>query len=100
MKEEFVREPAEWAQQENDTVIDVVEKKTLDVLKGLLSCRGEGYAINIPLRIKIPESELLLESFNNGGPFPHGFNSTSITDTNNGPSLPASAFTAGDKVAV
>jgi hypothetical protein len=78
----------------------VVEETTLDVLKDLLSRRGEGYAINNPLRIKIPESELLSESFDNSDPFPHGFDGTSTTDTDDGPSLPASAFNAGDKVAV
>ena len=35
-----------------------VEDSTLDVLKDLLSRRGEGYSINNPLRIKAPESEL------------------------------------------
>lgn len=37
----------------------LLEDSTLDVLKDLLSRRGEGYAINNPLRIKVPESELL-----------------------------------------
>lgn len=78
----------------------VVEDSTLDVLKDLLSRRGEGYAINSPLRIKVPESELLSDSFDSGDPFPDGFDGTSTTDTNDGPPLPASAFTAGDKVAV
>jgi hypothetical protein len=78
----------------------VVEETTLDVLKDLLSRRGEGYAINNPLRIKIPVSELLSESFDNSDPFPHGFDGTSTTDTDDGPLLPASAFNAGDKVAV
>jgi hypothetical protein len=78
----------------------VVEESTLDVLKDLLSRRGEGYAIDNPLRIKIPESELLSDSFNNGDPFPDGFDGTSTTDTDDGPSLAASAFTVGDKVAV
>jgi hypothetical protein len=78
----------------------MVEGTTLDVLKNLLSRRGEGYTINTPLRIKIPESELLSESFKNGDPFPHGFDGTSTTDTDDGPPLPASAFTTGDKVAV
>src|SRR4030088_1406776 len=78
----------------------MVDETTLDVLKDLLSRRGEGYAINSPLRIKIPESELLSESFDNGDPFPHGFDGTSTTDTDDGPSLLASAFNAGDKVAV
>src|SRR5882762_5212483 len=55
----------------------VVEETTLDVLKDLLSGRGEGYALKSPLRIKIPESELLWESFENGDPFPHGFDGTS-----------------------
>lgn len=78
----------------------VVEEITLDVLKDLLSRRGEGYTINNPLRIKIPESELLSESFDNGDPFPYGFESAFTTDTDDGLSLPASAFTTGDKVAV
>ena len=78
----------------------VVEDLTLDVLKDLLSCRGEGYAVNNPLRIKVPESELLLDSFNSSDPFPDRFDSTSTTDIDDGSTLPASAFTAGDKVAV
>ncbi|KAH6668509.1 hypothetical protein B0J14DRAFT_658417 [Halenospora varia] len=78
----------------------VVEDSTLDVLKDLLSRRGEGYAINNPLRIKVPESELLSDSFNCGDPFPDGFDGTSTTDTDDGSALAASAFTAGDKVAV
>lgn len=40
------------------------------------------------------------ESFDNGDPFPHGFDGTSTTDTDDGPSLPASVFTIGGKVAV
>jgi hypothetical protein len=77
-----------------------VEDSTLDVLKDLLSRRGEGYAINNPLRIKAPESELLLDSFNSGDPFSNGFDDTSTTDINDGPTLLGSAFTVGDKVAV
>jgi hypothetical protein len=78
----------------------LVEESTLDVLKDLLSRRGEGYTINNPLRIKVPESELLSDSFNHGDPFPDGFDGTSTTDTDDGPVLTASAFTPGDKVAV
>lgn len=78
----------------------MVEDSILDVLKDLLSRRGEGYAINSPLRIKVPESELLSDSFDSSDPFPDGFDGTSTTDTDDGPPLPASAFTAGDKVAV
>lgn len=78
----------------------LVEEATLEVLKAPLSRRGESYAVSTPLRIKIPESELLSESFGNGDPFPHGFDGASTTDTDDGLSLPASAFTIGDKVAV
>jgi hypothetical protein len=78
----------------------LVEESTLNVLKDLLSCREEGYTINNPLRIKVLESELLSDSFNSGDLFPDRFNGTFTTDTNNGPNLAASAFTAGDKVAV
>jgi hypothetical protein len=77
-----------------------VEDLTLDVLKDLLSRRGEGYAINNPLRIKVPESELLSDSFDSSDPFLDGFDGTSTTDTDDGPTLAASAFTAGNKVAV
>jgi hypothetical protein len=77
-----------------------VEDATLDVLKGLLARCGEGYAVKNPLRIKMPESELLSDSFNNGDPFPDGFDGTSTTDNDDGPALAASAFAAGDKVAV
>jgi hypothetical protein len=77
-----------------------MEDSTLDVLIDLLSRRGEGYAINNPLRIKVPESELLSDSFSSGDPFPDGFDGTSTTDTDDGPTLTASTFTAGDKVAV
>ncbi|KAH8755119.1 hypothetical protein F5882DRAFT_469227 [Hyaloscypha sp. PMI_1271] len=78
----------------------VVEETTLDVLKDLLSRCGQGYTINSPLRIKIPESELLSESFDIGDPFLHGFEGASTTDTDDGPSLSASDFATGDKVAV
>jgi hypothetical protein len=78
----------------------VVEDSTLNVLKDLLSRCREGYAINNPLRIKVPKSELLSDSFDSGDPFPNGFDGTSTTDTDDGPTLAASAFTAGDKVAV
>ena len=78
----------------------VVEDPTLNVLKDLLSRRGEGYLINNPLRIKVPESELLSDSFNSGNPFPDGFDGTSTTDSDDGPSISASAFATGDKVAV
>lgn len=78
----------------------LVQESTLDVLKGLLSRRGEGYTVNNPLRIKVPESELLSDSFNHGDPFPDGFDGTSTTDTNDGPFLAASAFSTGDRVAI
>jgi len=77
-----------------------VEDLSLDILKDLLSRRGEGFIINNPLKIKVPESELLSDSFNNGDPFPDGFDGTSTTDTYDGLIIPASDFTAGDKVAV
>lgn len=78
----------------------VVEDLSLDVLKVLLSSSGEGFTINNPLKIKVPESELFSDSFNSGDPFPDSFDGTSTTDTDDGPIIPASAFTAGDKVAV
>jgi hypothetical protein len=78
----------------------LLEDSTLDVLKDLLSRRGEGYAINNPLRIKVPESELSSDSFSTGDPFPDRFDGTSTTDTDDGPIISASVFTAGDKVAV
>ncbi|KAH8798363.1 hypothetical protein F5884DRAFT_144082 [Xylogone sp. PMI_703] len=78
----------------------IVEDSTLDVLKDLLSRRGEGYVVHNPLKIKVPEAELLSDSFSSGDPFPDGFDGTSTTDTDDGPKLPASAFTPGDKVAV
>jgi hypothetical protein len=77
----------------------LVEDSTLNILKGLLSRCGEGYSINNPLRIKVPESELLSDSFTSGDPFPDGFDGTSTTDTDDGPILAASVFTSGDKVA-
>ncbi|RFU24295.1 hypothetical protein B7463_g12046, partial [Scytalidium lignicola] len=78
----------------------LVEDSTLSILKDLLSRHEEGYTINNPLRIKVPELELLSDLFNSGNPFPDGFDGTSTTDTDDGPALSASAFTAGDKVAV
>jgi hypothetical protein len=76
------------------------EDTTIEVLRDLLSRRGEGYTINNPLRIKVPELELLSDSFEGGDPFPSGFDGTSTTDTDDGPIIPASAFAPGDKVAV
>ncbi|KAH9203129.1 hypothetical protein DL95DRAFT_472680 [Leptodontidium sp. 2 PMI_412] len=78
----------------------VVEDTTLNVLKDLLARCGEGYTVKSPLRIKVPESDLLSDSFNSGDPFPDGCDGTSTTDEDDGPTLAASAFGAGDKVAV
>jgi hypothetical protein len=78
----------------------LVQEPILDVLRRLLSLRGEEYTLNNPLRIKVPESELLSNSFNHGDPFPDGFDGTSTTDQDDGPSLAASAFSVGDKVAI
>lgn len=78
----------------------LVEDSILDVLKSLLSRRGEGYTVSNPLRIKVAESELLSDSFNSGDPFPDGFDGTSTTDLDDGPTLSASTFTTGDNVAV
>lgn len=78
----------------------IVEDPTLDVLKDLLSRRGEGYLINNPLKVKVPESQLLSDSFESGDPFPDGFDGTSTTDSDDGSTLSASAFGTGDKVAV
>ena len=78
----------------------MVEDLILDVLKDLLSHCREGYAINSPLRIKVFKLKLLLNFFNSGNPFPNGFDGTSTTNTDDGPKLTASVFTAGDKVAV
>ena len=77
-----------------------MEDSILDVLKDLLSRRKEGYAINNPLKIKAPESELLSDSFNNRDPFLNGFDGTSTTDVDDGPILPGSAFTISDKVII
>jgi hypothetical protein len=52
------------------------------------------------LRIKAPKSELLLDFFNSSDPFPNRFDGTSTTNTDNGLTLVASAFTIGDKVVV
>lgn len=78
----------------------LVEDSSLYILKDLLARCGDGYAIGNPLRIKVRESDLLSDSFNSGDPFPDAFDGTSTTDTDDGPTLAASAFTAGDKVAV
>jgi hypothetical protein len=78
----------------------LVEDSTLDILNNLLSRRGEGYTVSHPLRIKVPESELLSGSFNRGDPFPSGYDGTLTTDNDDGPELAASAFSTGDKVAV
>ena len=78
----------------------VVKDSILDVLKDLLSRYREGYTINSSLRIKVPELELLLDSFNSGDPFPNRFNGTSTTNTNNSLPLLASTFTIGNKLAV
>ena len=78
----------------------VVEDSILDILKDQLSYCKEGYTINNSLRIKAPKSELLLDSFNSSDPFPNRFDGTSTTNTDNGLTLVASAFTIGDKVVV
>ena len=78
----------------------MVEDLILDILKDLLSRYREGYAINSPLRIKVPKLKLLLDFFNSGNPFPNGFDGTFITNTDDGLKLAASTFTIGDKVAV
>ena len=78
----------------------VVKNLTLDVLKDLLSRYREGYAINNPLKIKVPKLKLLSDSFNSGDPFPNRFNSTFTTNTDDGPKLAAFTFTISDKIAV
>ena len=78
----------------------VVIDLTLNVLKDLLSRYREGYTINSLLRIKVLELELLLNSFNSSNPFPNRLDGTSTTNTDNGPSLLAFAFTIGNKVTV
>ena len=77
-------------------VVDLI----LNILKDLLSHYREGYTINSPLRIKVFKLKLLSDSFNSNNPFPNRLDGTSITNTNNSPFLPASAFTISDKVAV
>ena len=78
----------------------VVTDLTLDILKDLLSRCREGYTINSLLRIKVSKLKLLLDSFNSSDPFPNRFNSTSTTNTNDGPKLTAFTFTASNKIAV
>ncbi|KAL5328217.1 hypothetical protein ACEPPN_001713 [Leptodophora sp. 'Broadleaf-Isolate-01'] len=78
----------------------LVEDTTLNVLKDLLARCGDGYTVKSPLRIKVPKLDLLSNSFNSGDLFPDGFDGTSTTDENDGLTLAASAFGAGDKVAV
>lgn len=77
-----------------------VEDQSLDILRELLSRRGDGYSITNPLRIKVPQSDLLSTSFDSGDPFPDCFDGTLTTDNDDGPKLEASIFTPGDKVAV
>ena len=77
-------------------VVDLI----LDILKDLLSRYREGYAINSPLRIKVFELKLLLDSFDSSNPFPNRFNSTFTTNTDDGLKLAAFAFIISDKVAV
>jgi hypothetical protein len=62
---------------------------------GNIDDEGEEVLYINPLRIKAPESELLSDSFNSGDPFPNGFDGTSTTDVDDGPTLTASAFAAG-----
>jgi hypothetical protein len=77
-----------------------VEDQSLDILRELLSRRGDGYCITNPLRIKVPESDLLSTSFDSGDPFLECFDGTLATDDDDGSRLEASGFTPGDKVAV
>lgn len=78
----------------------VVENIILDAFKDLLSYRREGYTIKNPLRIKVPELELLSDSFNNSDLFPNIFDSTSITNADNGLTLVTSTFIVSNKVTV
>ena len=78
----------------------MVKDLILDVLKDLISHYRKGYAINSPLKIKVPKLKLLLDFFNSGNPFPNRFNSISTTNTDNGPKLIAFTFIISDKVAV
>jgi hypothetical protein len=73
----------------------VVAERISDIVK---TYRGEGYAINNPLKIKVPESKLLSDSFNSSNLFPDRFDRTSIANTNNRPVLAASAFTISNEV--
>ena len=73
---------------------------TLDILKDLLSCYREGYAINSCLKIKVPKLEFLLDFFNSGNPFPNRFDGTFTTNIDNGLKLIAFTFIVDNKVAV
>ena len=78
----------------------MVKDLILDVLKDLISHYRKGYAINSPLRIKVPESKKYLNFFNSSNPFPNRFNGIFTTNTDNGLKLIAFTFTIDNKVAV
>lgn len=77
-----------------------IEDRSLSILKNLIRRRERSLTVTSPLRIKVTESDVVFLSFTPGDTFPVTFNGTSTDDDQDGDTIDASCFTAGDKVAI
>jgi hypothetical protein len=77
-----------------------VDERSLEVLKILIRRRDRNLTVANPLRVKAAESDITTPSFTPGDPFPATFDGKTTDDDEDGDSIDASLFTAGDRVAV
>ena len=77
-----------------------VEEQSLDVIQLLFRRRNRNLTITNPLRVKVAESDITLPSFAPGESFPAAFDGRTTDDDQDGDSIDASRFAAGDRVVV
>jgi hypothetical protein len=77
-----------------------IEDRSLGILKNLIRRRERSLTVTSPLRVKVTESDVVFPSFTPGDAFPVTFDGTSTDDDQDGDTIDASCFTAGDKVAI
>jgi hypothetical protein len=77
-----------------------VEERPLEVLKVLIRRRDGNLTVTNPLRVKVAEPDITLPSFSPGDPFPAAFDGQTTDDDQDGDSIDAPRFAAGDKVVV
>ncbi|KAH8595120.1 hypothetical protein B0O99DRAFT_710389 [Bisporella sp. PMI_857] len=77
-----------------------IEERSLEFLKDLIRRRDRNLTVTNPLRVKVAESNITFPFFTPGDAFPFTFDGTTTNDDQDGDSIDASRFAAGDKVAV